>query len=285
MLAGSLRWLFSPEAMWARSLDQRGDDRRALDGLTRDKLRAHDYQGAVAALDRCVTVTRGACPCVAERAQVRLHIPDADRATLDAAVSDARDALAKCGPTAAARATLAVALAAVGDGAAAEKEARDALKENDRSGPLHYALAVALDRQGRQVDALKEASLAVDLLGGRDAELLLGALLIRGGDLDAAKRVLDPLTADKSDAAVLYDRALIADRTNDYNAARQGYLAALHADHAYAIARYNLVLLTLRYGVLEEAKHHAKKFAEAFPDDARNAELQRKIAAASAPRQ
>ena len=165
-LVGSARWVFSPETMWARSLDDRGDERRALDALTRDELRAGDYPGAIAALDRCLAVNPRACPCLTERASVRIHVPGADRATLDAAVADARDALARCRRDDRTRAMLAVALAYRGDGVEAENEARDALRESERSGLLHYALALALDRQGRQVEALKEASRAVDFGAG-----------------------------------------------------------------------------------------------------------------------
>jgi tetratricopeptide (TPR) repeat protein len=182
-----------------------------------------------------------------------------------------------------ARAALAMDLALHGDGAQAEKAAREALADDERSGRLHYALALALDRQGREAEALVEAQRAVDLGVGRDAALLVGAIAIAQGDLDRARRALDPFGGDRTDAPVQYDRALIADRTNDYNKAREGYLTALHADPTFANARYNLVVLTLRRGVVEEAKHHAKKFAEAFPQDPRNADLQRLIAAAPAP--
>ena len=65
---------------------------------------------------------------------------------------------------------------------------------------------------------------------------------------------------------------------------RAAYLTALHADRTFASARYNLASLTLRYGVVDEAKHHAEKFAEAFPNDPRNAELERLIAGASPPK-
>jgi len=60
----------------------------------------------------------------------------------------------------------------------------------------------------------------------------------------------------------------VADRRNNYNAARQGYLATLRVDPCYASARYNLAHLTWKAGINEEAIHHARKFAEtAAPGD------------------
>jgi tetratricopeptide (TPR) repeat protein len=283
LLLASAGWMFSAERMWARVAATGGDSRRALDALTGGKLRARDYEGAILALDRCVEASPDACACLAGRADVRTRVPGADRSALDQAVADARAAVARCPKDPGARAALATTLAASGDGAEAERTARDALVDGD-DPRVRYALAVALDRQGRAADALAEAKRAVDGGAGRDAALMVGALSITAGDLDGARRALTPLAADAGDAAVQYDLALVADRTNDYNRARQGYLAALRADPTLAAARYNLVVLTLRYGVVDEAKHHARSFAEAFPGDPRRAELERMVAAAAAPR-
>jgi tetratricopeptide (TPR) repeat protein len=278
LLAGS-RWVFSTETMWARSLDLDENDRRAVEALTGDRLRAGDYQGAVAALDRCVQVNPKACTCVAERASVRLHVPGA----LDQAVADARAALEKCPKDHRIRRTFVSALALRGDVAEAEKEARDALKESEADGRMHYELALVLDRQGRSLDALGEAERAVELAAGHDAELLLGAKVRAAGGLDGAEHAADPLTGDKSDAAVLYGRALIAEKLKDYDKARERYVAALHADPTFASARYNLAVLALHRGLLREAKSDVAKFATAFPDDPRNAELKHMIDSAAGP--
>jgi len=94
--------------------------------------------------------------------------------------------------------------------------------------------------------------------------------------LPISQKALAPIVAaDPTDAEALYDLALIADKRGDYNGARSGYLAALRYDSTLADARYNLVMLTQKRGVFEEAKHHAKKFAEAYPNDPRGADLAR----------
>ncbi|WP_420894956.1 tetratricopeptide repeat protein [Sorangium cellulosum] len=74
---------------------------------------------------------------------------------------------------------------------------------------------------------------------------------------------------------MLYNLALIDDKRGDYNGAREGYLAALKADPRNADARYNLALLTFRAGIVEESRHHARKFLEAFPEDPRSGQLAR----------
>ena len=73
----------------------------------------------------------------------------------------------------------------------------------------------------------------------------------------------------------------MADRKNDFNKAREGYLAALRADPRMGDARYNLALLTLRHGAVDEARHHAGKLAEIAPADPRNAGLARILAGAA----
>jgi tetratricopeptide (TPR) repeat protein len=194
-----------------------------------------------------------------------------------------------------ARTSLVAAMSNHGDAIEAEVEAKAALATRD-DPRYHYALALAYDRQSKRNEALDEARKAVDGGAGRDAGLLLGALAINAGIAaagagdaagaakfyDTADKALTPLAAaDPNDAEVVYDLALIADKKNEYNKARQGYLAALRANPKMADARYNLAYLTLNNNVLEEGKHHAAKFAELAPGDRRNLVLNQLIAAAA----
>ena len=89
---------------------------------------------------------------------------------------------------------------------------------------------------------------------------------------------------DANDADVAYDIALVADKRGDYNAARQGYLSVLRIDPDHANARYNVALLCQRKGVQDEAKHHARRFGEAHPDDARGKALLATVGEAPAPK-
>jgi tetratricopeptide (TPR) repeat protein len=176
------------------------------------------------------------------------------------------------------RVAAAEAFAVFGDAEAGEQEARAALEKAD-TGQLHYALAAALSRLGRRAEALEEAKRAVQLGAGRDASILLGQLAITAVQLDVAAAALKPVVAaDPDDADALYDLALIAHMRNDYNGARQGYLAALRANPRLANARYNLVDLTLSRGAVDEARHHLQRFVEAFPGDPRAAVLAQRVA-------
>jgi Flp pilus assembly protein TadD len=75
------------------------------------------------------------------------------------------------------------------------------------------------------------------------------------------------------DADALYDLALVSDREGRFNEAREGYLKALRLKPSLRDARFNLALLTHRHGVVEESKHHLRKFVETWPDDPRGADL------------
>jgi tetratricopeptide (TPR) repeat protein len=255
--------------MWLVTLFRDGNSARALDELTRTN---HDVSYALNLVDRCVATNPTHCTCLAKRSDLRQRSHD-----VDAALADARLASTTCPQDASAQVALIVALVAKGEATQAEEIARAALTQNS-DAKLHYGLAVALQGQGRLQDAATSARRAVELGAGRDAELLVAALAILSGDLDAAKTTLAALVAaSPNDAEARYDLALVADKKNDYNGAREGYLAALKLDPNLANARYNLSLLTLRRGVIDEARHHAKKFAEAAPGDPRIPELMRRI--------
>ncbi|WP_437994193.1 tetratricopeptide repeat protein [Sorangium sp. So ce145] len=278
-LNGAAPLLGSRERMWWAALRRDGAHLRAIDELTRPlrERRKLDELDGVAA--RCLRMHPAAaapaapatCACLALRAEARLHARNAG-----AALRDAESARERCPEQSGTRAVLAEALAVAGRPERAEAEARAALEEGGDPSRLRYALAFALERAGRLAEARAEADRAIDAGAGRKAQLLAGALAILAGDLDGAKARLTPLAEqDPSDAEVLYNLALIADKRGDYNGARQGYLAALKAEPRSADARYNLALLTFRAGIAEESRHHVRKFLDAFPDDPRGSQLAR----------
>jgi Flp pilus assembly protein TadD len=263
----------STEAMWWSALDFDSSHTRAIDELSRPLLRAHKLDEADKLVDQCLMAHPGACACLDLRSRVALaaHRPDA--------VAVARVGAQRCPAYGQAHATLAEALAQGGDLGAAEQEARTSLAQGGPGDRLHYVLALILERTGQYAEARGEVNQALALGAGRDAKLLSAALAIVSGDLEAAQAILDPLSkADADDAEVLYDLALIADKKGDFNRARQGYLAALKADPRSASARYNLALLTWRFGVKEESQHHLQKFKESFPMDPRGFQLAQTLA-------
>lgn len=277
MLGASIQTFRSRERSWWATIKRDGDIERAVLELTGEAQKERNFEAVLGVLDQCVASLPSDCICLIKRSETRIVAND----TVGALV-DAQSAVARCSSEPAAQAALAMALCASGDAPQAEAVARKALATSD-ARELHYALAVALDRLGRTQEALASARRAVELLAGRDAELFLGALLIRENDLDGAAKVLSALVAKApNDADALYDLALIADKRSDYNKAREGYLAALRANPKLANARYNLALLTARYGVFEEARYHAKKFSEALPGDPRYMDLVRKIEVSAA---
>ncbi|WP_437300856.1 tetratricopeptide repeat protein [Sorangium sp. So ce426] len=278
-LNGAAPLLGSRERMWWAALRRDGAHLRAIDELTgplRERRKLDELDGVAA---RCLRMHPAAaapaapatCACLALRAEARLHARNAG-----AALRDAESARERCPEQSGTRAVLAEALAVAGRSERAEAEARAALEEGGDPSRLRYALALALERAGRLAEARAEADRAIDAGAGRKAQLLAGALAILAGDLDGAKARLTPLAEqDPSDAEVLYNLALIADKRGDYNGARQGYLAALKAEPRSADARYNLALLTFRAGIAEESRHHVRKFLDAFPDDPRGSQLAR----------
>ncbi|MGK3983440.1 tetratricopeptide repeat protein [Sorangium sp. So ce136] len=282
---GASSLLGSRERMWWAALRRDGAHLRAVDELTTPLLAQRKLDELEGVAARCLkmhplaaepaepagSAAPATCACLALRAEARLHARNTG-----AALRDAEAARERCPEQKGARAVLAEALAVAGRTERAEAEARAALEQGGEPSRLLYALALAHERAGRLAEARAEAARAIEAGAGRKAQLLAGALAILAGDLDGAQARLTPLAQqDPSDAEVLYNLALIADKRGDYNGARQGYLAALKADPRNAEARYNLALLTFRAGIVEESRHHARKFLETFPDDPRGSQLAR----------
>lgn len=261
--------LGSDERMWREALRRDPDNERALTELSGPLLRAKKYDEARKMADRCVAVAPSSCACNELRAEAQILMR-----ALDPAITDARAAVARCPDRASARAVLAEGLALRGDTDEAMKEAARGLELGGDQGRLRYVHALALERAGRHDEASVEVNRAIAVGAGRDARLLAAALAILEGDLDAATQRLAPLVeSDPSDIDAQYNLALVADRKNDYNRARQGYIATLRLDPRHVGARYNVALLTSRAGAVDEARHHARKFIEAWPDDPRRAQL------------
>ncbi|NUO52678.1 MAG: tetratricopeptide repeat protein [Polyangiaceae bacterium] len=263
-----------------------------LDVLRRDPANAaafHEVRPALAAdatkfdaaLTACLTRDPGACHCRVERASslVLARRPQDAIAELRRSSCSPDDARAIRVKATAAVVTLravrpgdaAGLRAAIAD---AEAVVGPALEKYPDDATLLGAKAALLNASGRPAEALELVRRAIDGGAGHDAKLLLAQLLIGAGDLDGAEPVLKQLALDSpDDADVVYDLGLIADHHNQYNQAREAYLKALKLDSKQANARYNLAVLTNRYGFADEAKSHARRFRETFPQDPRGAEL------------
>lgn len=260
------KFVGSPTDQWQEVLARDPANERAF-GEIRPLLAsdAARFESAVAA---CLDTRPDACHCRLERARSQLLVQDAASAlgSLDASACAKEDVRA-----ARLRAT-ASALALPPQAAEAAVDAVLATYPDDAT--VMGARAIVLDRLGRSDEALALAQRAVDTGAGFESKLLLGALWIAKGDLPKASAVLVPLSKDHPENAdIAFDLALIADREGRYNEAREGYLHALKVRPTFAASRYNLALLTLRYGFIEEARSHARRFQEAFPGDSRGGEL------------
>jgi Flp pilus assembly protein TadD len=71
--------------------------------------------------------------------------------------------------------------------------------------------------------------------------------------------------------------AFAADREGRYEEARREYGEALALEPERADDHHRLVMLHWREGAKGEARAEAKRFAERFPRDPRNAELRRTL--------
>lgn len=280
LLIPARRWLLSPERMAAEALLKDGDNPTAVGSHIAPALARRDFDAALKQLDQCLAQSPLACGCLAQRSRVDVRLGRAAPA-----VEEARQAVASCPNDPGARAALVVALYTKGDAIDAEQEAKAALEKRD-DARLHYGLALAYVGQGKNAEALAEARVAAARGAGLDASLLVGKLAIEARDYAAAREALAPLTlGDRPDPDALFDMGIVWTALGKYNEAREAYLHTVRVDPGYANARFNLALLTLDHGVVEEAKHHARKFAELQPQDTqRNAFLAQRIAAGPPPR-
>ncbi|MEZ4296680.1 MAG: tetratricopeptide repeat protein [Polyangiaceae bacterium] len=249
--------------MWKTALDREPAHERAYREVVRKLVSQGKLDEASKRTDACLAVNPSACECLTAKITTAQR-----RNARDEAVEAGAAAAKICPQSTPVRAANAEALAAAGklDEALAEADAAVAL--TDDPARAHAARASVLLAQGKAQEAEEEAKKASSGAGGRDATLVLASMKINGGDLDAAEALLRPLLAQNaSDADVLYNLALIADKRDKYNDARNGYLATLRINPRYKEARYNLAVMTLRRGVTEEAKMHARKYAAMAPGD------------------
>lgn len=277
-------FLSSPEKMWKETLRKDAANEAALRAIVQPLLRKYRYDDAKKLAERCLAVQADACGCLEMRAQIALRRlsdrcfgapPDicacvdpqsaaAIRAqSLDTALADAQAALNACPDRAMSHAVMAEVLVLRGDIETAQTHASQAVEHNGRLGYARYVHALSLQGKGDYEQAIAELLVAKKLTGSRDVKILLGALYMLSDKLDEADAILKPLAAEGSNDAIAgYNLALIADRRGKYNEARNGYLTTLRIDPCYQSARYNLVHLTWKAGIKEEAEHHARKFVE-----------------------
>lgn len=161
--------------------------------------------------------------------------------------------------------------------AAAPTPDPDATAKAEAVAQEHFQKALELEAAGRFVEAKIEVDQAITNGAGREAHILAAKLAVLRDDLAAASDLLAKYAGDTGDALVQYNVGLIAQRRNEYNRARNAYLAAAKADPTLSAARFNLAILTWDAGVREEAQHHARKFLEMAPADPRAAELRAKV--------
>ncbi len=266
----------SRSSMWAATLvRQPGSEDAFAASFAGPKI---DRDEETKAVDLCLKARPDACVCLVARSDLRLR-----RRNFEGAAVDAKNAFAaRCAvdrPAAGVtlREVLATSLAKRNEWDAAEALLVDA-PANQRSS--RFLVARALVRQARGDLAAAEASAREALqvpdaaLSERDATLLIASLEMQRGEKIEARKLLDDLIRrDPQDGDAIYDLALLDDLASSYNAAREGYLRALRANPELRAARHNLVVLTMRQGIVTEARHHALKFAETWPDDPRSAEL------------
>lgn len=265
--------------LWKTALDRDPANEAAFVQVTRTLVTQGKLDEASKRAAACLRAEPAACACLVTKATIAQK-----KAEIDKALTLAADAAKACPNVTAARALHAEALAAAGKLDDATAEADEALTMTDDPARAHAAKAMVLLAQGKTEEAQAEAAKAQESGGGREAKLLLVQMAIDANDLEKAEALAKALVSEgPQDADAVYYAALVADRRNKYNDARNGYLAALKIDPTYRSARYSLALLTFKRGVLDESKNHAKKFAEMAPNDPRTAPLMQMIFSSSAP--
>jgi len=276
------------DRLWAEALAAAPASEPAALNVARAKDEAHDRKGAFAVLDTCAA--RGValanagvtvCRCGEGAASEALDLGTFQRAQTEL------DATSRACPKTSARLGLeAEALLMNGSNPEAVRVAQAALVLDAADPHASYALAYEAFARSDLATARDYAGRAIDDGRGIPAQLLLGLMLFRQGDLDGARNVFQHARElDPTSAKVVFDLALIDDRKGRYREAREGYLAAADvAEKAgepsvVADARVNLVYLTLSRGVVGEAQHHLDVLRQKAPDDPRIPQLQAMIQA------
>jgi tetratricopeptide (TPR) repeat protein len=265
--------------MWKTTLDREPANEAAFLKVTRSLFEQGKIDEVNKRTAACLRVDPSACACLVAKVKVAQRRQDPEKAMTAGA-----DAAKACPNVTAARAANAEALAMGGKLDDAMAEAEEALTLEDDPPRAHEAKATVLLTMGKVTEAEEELNKSAAAGGGHNTKLMIAQMQIEAGNLDAAENVLKALkTEAPEDANVQYDLALIADKRDKYNDARNGYLATLKLDPTYKQARYNLALLTFRRGVTEEAKNHARKFAAMAPKDPQVKPLMRMIFGTDSP--
>ncbi len=262
--------LRDPAQMWARALALDPGHESAV-GVVVANLRAgKKLDEARGVADKCVTAKPTSCGCRTQQARAEL-----DLGMLDAALEHAKAGTLVCPDSGPLQALLADVLVRAG-------KADEALSIADRAlggsagarAELHEARGRALLALGRTDDARKAVEAALAAGGGRTALLLGTVAAIGAKDFDGANGFVDRMLAlDKGDADAVYNRGYIADVNGNFNLARTSYLAALKLEPDYAVARFNVAVLTWKKGAKDEARNHVRRFLESYPGDPRGAQL------------
>ena len=235
--------------------------------------RQQDDAGAATVVASCATANPAACACARDAAHLALKNQRFSEVVAIAARARCDGDLELEGLAAEAQVT-------TGDLTTGLPRVGAVLARDPRNANALYAKALASNAVEALPDAEIYARQAIDAGRGRDAQLLLGLVLMKKGDLQGASAQFGALVAlDPNDAKARYDLALCADRFDRYGEAREGYLAALRLDPTLVDARYNLALLTHRFGADDEARHHLARLLEMAPRDPRIPALQQALGA------
>ncbi len=271
--------LGSREQLWKETLVADPGNEAASIAIAATLRGQGDRRAAYDALTSCNRVHPEACACGEEASSDAIDLGLYDQAR------GALEAPSRCPRTPRRIALTAEAL--VGTGAIDEglRQADSALQADPEDRHAVYARAWGTMLKGgdlREARALAEH--AVRLGRGPCANLLLGLIEFKLGDVDAAAPLFEAaLRDDPTSVQAVYDNALVAQHRNRYHDAREGYLHALRIDPTFADARYNLVGLTLNAGAVAEAQHHLDELVARHPTDPRLPALRAALARASAP--
>jgi tetratricopeptide (TPR) repeat protein len=255
-------------AMWGEALRREPGHERAAAAVGGAHLAARRFEEARAVAVRCLAARPRSCTCLemAARAAARAEARDR-RQRAEAAVQ-------ACPDRGEVHALLAEALVREGDLDGAARAIEAARAGGAAPATVAWLEAVLHERAGRLDDAAEAAARALAAGAGRDARLLRGRVLLAAGRLDEAAAELAPLLrTDANDVDATWGLAAVADKRGDHEAARRGYLASIRIDPRHADARHDLALLTYRLGKHDEARQHARRFAEDHPADARREAL------------